>query len=187
MQTEQDTDLVRVVIGDHRAFEAVFTALEARAGTAEDRKDLVDHLIAELVRHTVAEEQFMYPAARSHVPDGDAMVDRAIASHTATEVLMKELEGMDPGDERFEPLVDRLVEAVRLHLDEQEAHLLPLLKVACDEEELQHLGFKVLAAKEFAPTRPHPHAPHRPPANLVIGPGVGYIDKIRDALADRDV
>nr|BFF24347.1 hypothetical protein GCM10025732_23120 [Glycomyces mayteni] len=45
----------------------------------------------------------------------------------------------------------------------------------------------MLAAKEFAPTRPHPHAPDSTPANLVVGPGVGLVDHIRDVLEHRDV
>jgi len=36
-----------------------------------------------------------------------------------------------------------------------------------------------------APTRPHPASPSTPPANLVLAPGVAFIDKIRDALSGR--
>ena len=46
-----DTDLIEVILNDHRAFEAVFKELEEGAAGAETRKSLVDHVIAELVRH----------------------------------------------------------------------------------------------------------------------------------------
>ncbi|THV28335.1 hemerythrin domain-containing protein [Glycomyces paridis] len=186
-EVRQDTDLIDVIVKDHRAFEAVFVALERGGPDTEGRKDLVDHLIAELVRHSVAEEQFMYPAAKSRLEDGADIVAHEIEEHAEADEVMKALEGLGPEDDRFEPLVERLIADVRHHLDEEERHLLPRLRAACDEEELQFLGYKVLAAKEFAPTRPHPHAPHTPPGNLVLGPGVGFIDKIRDALAHRDV
>jgi hemerythrin superfamily protein len=186
-ELHQDTDLIEVILRDHRRFKDVFAELERRAGEADGRKDLVDHVIAELVRHEVAEEQFMYPAARAKLEGGDELVDHEIEEHAEAEEVMKRLEGLGPEDPDFEELVARMIEDVRHHMGEEEEHLLPRLREACDEEELQHLGYKVLAAKEFAPTRPHPHAPDTPPANLILGPGVGFIDKIRDALSDRDV
>jgi hemerythrin-like domain-containing protein len=186
-QTEQNTDLIEVILNDHRAFEAVFKELEEGTGDAETRKNLVDHVIAELVRHSVAEEQFMYPAAKSKLPGGEELVEHEIGEHAEAEEVMKELEGLGPDDPRFEPLLRRLIDDIRHHIDEEEGDLLPRIKAACDREELQHLGFKVAAAKEFAPTRPHPHAPDTPPGNLVLGPGVGFIDKIRDTLSHRDV
>lgn len=186
-EAEPDTDLIEVILADHRAFQDAFHQLEVTAGIDEGRKDLVDHVIAELVRHAVAEEQFMYPAAREALPDGGEIVDHEIAEHSEAEQVMKDLEGLGPEDPRFEPLVERLIREVRHHLDEEERHLLPRLREACTEERLQDLGYRVLAAKEFAPTRPHPHAPDTPPGNLILGPGVGFVDKIRDTLTHRHV
>lgn len=183
----QDTDLIAVVLREHRRFEAVFAELEDTADEAVGRKDLVDHAIAELVRHEVAVEQFMYPAARSKLADGEAVVDHEIAGHAHAEEVMKRLEGLGPADPEFEGLLAELIADVRRRMAEEELVLLPRLREAYDAEERQHLGYKVLAAKEFAPTRPHPHAPQTPPANLILGPGVGLVDKIRDSLGSRDV
>jgi len=186
-QIEADTDLIRVIIEDHREVEKAFEELEMLTGHAEGRKDLVDHVIAELVRHSVAKEQFMYPVARSRLPDGDEIADYELSEHARAEAVMKELEGLGPESPHFERLLKRLMEDVRRHIAEEELDLLPRLQAACDREELQDLGYKVKEAKEFAPTRPHPHAPVKPPANLILGPGVGFIDKIRDAFGHRDV
>ncbi|RRS01952.1 hemerythrin domain-containing protein [Glycomyces terrestris] len=184
---QQDTDLIRVVEADHRAFEAAFRELEASAGEPVGRKALVDHVIAELVRHTVVQEQFVHPVVRRVFEDGEAVVERELEAYAEAEALMKALESKGPADLEFEPLLARLIAGVRAHVADEEARLLPRLAAACDAEELQDLGFKVQAAKAFAPTRPHPHAPDTTPANLVVGPGVGFIDHIRDALANRDV
>ena len=184
---EADTDLIEVILNDHRRFEAAFVELESRAGDAQSRKDLVDHVIAELVRHEVAEEQFMYPVARERLRKGDEIADHEIEEHAEAEAVLKQLEGLGPDSPQFEGLVEKMIEDVRHHMKEEETDLLPRLREACDEEELQDLGHKVLAAKEFAPTRPHPHAPDKPPANLILGPGIGFIDKIRDTLRHREV
>lgn len=185
--TEADTDLIDVIVKDHRHFEDVFRELETHTGHAGGRKDLVDHVIAELVRHEVAEEQFMYPVARTKLREGDELADHEIEEHAEAEEVLKRLEGLGPESPHFEELVKKLIEDVRHHMDEEEQDLLPRLREACDDEELQDLGYKVLVAKEFAPTRPHPHAPDKPPANLILGPGIGFIDKIRDTLRGREV
>ncbi|MQM24417.1 hemerythrin domain-containing protein [Glycomyces albidus] len=184
---QQDTDLIRVVEADHRAFEAAFDEIEATAGEPVGRKALVDHVTAELVRHAVAQEQFVHPVIRDRLPDGDSLAEREVAANAEAEELMKALEALGPADADFEPLLRRLITGVRAHIADEEARLLPRLAAVCDAEERQDLGFKVQAAKEFAPTRPHPHAPDTTPANLITGPGVGFIDHIRDTLAHREV
>ncbi|EME60836.1 hemerythrin HHE cation binding domain-containing protein [Amycolatopsis decaplanina DSM 44594] len=143
-------------------------------------------MIAELVRHSIAEEQHMYPAARKHLPDGDEVADHEIEEHAEAERVMNDLIGLEPTDKRFDELVGKLIEDVRHHIEEEESDLLPKLQAACSPEDLRDLGEKVLRAKAIAPTRPHPAAPDRPPANRILAPGTAFIDKIRDALANRD-
>ncbi|MFL6144892.1 MAG: hemerythrin domain-containing protein [Labedaea sp.] len=180
------TDLIDVIIADHREFEKIFTELESGTGGAQHRRDLLDHLIAELMRHAVAEEMFMYPAARKALSDGDEIVEHETAEHNEAEEDMKRLEELTPGDGRFNAMVGKLIADVRHHLEEEETKLLPRLRSACSTEDLQSLGQKVLLAKKVAPTRPHPNAPDTPPANLILAPGLGLIDRLRDALSGRN-
>ncbi|MBB4689085.1 hemerythrin domain-containing protein [Amycolatopsis jiangsuensis] len=184
MTTQTEADLVTVITEDHRAVERVFTELEnePRAG---NRKEVTDHVIAELVRHSVAEEQYMYPAARKYLDDGDSIADHEVEEHAEAEKLMKQLERKEPGDPEFEPLLRKLIGDIRHHIEDEEGDLLPQLRKACSPEELHRLGEQVLAAKKIAPTRPHPAAPNKPPANLVLGPGAAFVDKIRDTLSGR--
>ena len=41
------------------------------------------------------------------------------------------------------------------------------------------------AAKTIAPTRPHPGSPNSELFHMTIGPGVGMVDRLRDALSGR--
>ena len=50
---------------------------------------------------------------------------------------------------------------------------------------LNGLGDKVRRAKKLASTRPHPAAPTKPPANRILAPGLGLVDRMRDALSGR--
>ena len=54
-----------------------------------------------------------------------------------------------------------------------------------DDERRRGLGADFLAAKDKAPTRPHPLAPDTGPVNAVAGALAAPIDKLRDAREDR--
>lgn len=178
-------DLIEVITSDHRAVEKVFAELDRGDGDEERRQGLVDHVIAELVRHSVAEEQFLYPAVRERVEGGDELADHELKEHAEAERVMKELIGMEPKGPDYFRTLRTLIDDVRHHDEEEEQELLPKLADKCTAAELRELGRKVLQAKETAPTRPHPNAPDRPPANMILDPGAGLVDKIRDALSGR--
>lgn len=178
-------DLLSVITADHRAVEQIFVELETGAGSPEHRRALADHLTTELVRHTVAEEMFMYPAVRRALPDGDRVADHEIAEHTEVEQTLKELEDVDAIEPRFDELLTKVITGTRHHVAEEEHQILPRLQQACSVDELREFGRLMVRAKDSAPTRPHPSAPDTPPANMILGPGLGMIDRVRDALSGR--
>jgi hemerythrin superfamily protein len=183
MTTAHQQDIVDDIITDHREVEGVFAEIEKGAGGS--KRDLVEHVITELVRHSVAEEQYLYPVARRVLPDGEKIVDHELEEHAKAEQVMKALEETDAEDPKFDELTRELIDSIRHHVEDEEGDLLPKMREACDAEELRDLGEKFENSKKMAPTRPHPSAPDRPPANKILGPGVGLIDRMRDALTGR--
>lgn len=181
----EKTDLISVIVSDHRAVEQVFAELESGQGGTDHRRDLADHVIAELVQHSVAEEQHMYPAAREVLPDGDSVADHELEEHAEAERVMKDLDGVEATDPKFDELLGKLMSDIRHHIEDEEQNLLPRLQEACSREQLEDLGEKVLRAKKMAPTRPHPSSPDKPPANKLLAPGAGLVDRLRDALSGR--
>ncbi|MER7504449.1 hemerythrin domain-containing protein [Nonomuraea pusilla] len=179
-------DVIDVLVTDHREVEEMFTRLEALTGTGgEEAKTLAEKVVIELVRHSVAEEEYLYPAAREHVPGGGEVADHEIKEHAEAERTMKDLERLEPGDAEFWPTVHRLMDEIRHHIREEEGDLFPKLRQACTPQQLVELGEKVTRAKKLAPTRPHPSAPDTPPANKLLAPGAGLVDRLRDALTGR--
>lgn len=176
--------VIDIIIEDHREFEDLFRQIESTEDT-EDLRRLTDTVIAELVRHAIAEEQYLYPAMREHLPDGDSIVDHEIEEHSEAEETMKEIEGMDATDPAFRDKVNTLMEEIRHHLKDEEEDAPPQLAEVCPHEALVELGRKVEQAKKIAPTRPHPSAPDTPPWNKILAPGAGLVDRVRDALTGR--
>jgi hypothetical protein len=142
-------------------------------------------LVAALSRHLSVEEQYLYPAVRRVVPDGDRLADRELAEDHDLLVTLRRLDGVRPEDPRFGALAAAVAEAVRRHVEADAAELLPLLVQMAPVEDLIRIGNRVELAEEAAPTRPHPATPSTPPWNKVVDPVVAVVDKARDAMSRR--
>ncbi|NUP33965.1 MAG: hemerythrin domain-containing protein [Streptomycetaceae bacterium] len=177
-------NVITELTADHREVERMFRDLEIFADPGE-RRGLADRITIELVRHSVAEEQYLYPVVREHVAGGHALADKELADHAGVEKLLKELEGTPEDEPRFSELCRRLASEVRTHVADEEERLFPALAQYCDADLLDELGENVRSAKRRAPTRPHPSAPDTPPANKLLAPGVGLVDRARDLVSGR--
>jgi len=183
---DEPLDVVDVLLADHRTVDLLFDQLlEGTATASERRRDVADVLVAELMRHSAAEEQYVYPAARRYLPGGDALADRELQEHNRAEELMDQLMDTDADDPRFAPLVVQLAREIRAHVRHEEGDLFPRLRAAVDRGTLVRLATEVMAAKKLAPTRPHPTGPHHPPMNRIAAPVLGLFDRAADSLTDR--
>ncbi|MGW7415846.1 hemerythrin domain-containing protein [Streptomyces sp. NPDC054863] len=178
-------DGITELITDHREVDELFAHLEKSSPGDDGARALADRLTTELVRHSVAEEQHLYPAVRAHLPGGDRIADKEIADHAKVEQLLKDLEGLRAGDPRFTRLVSTLKSEVTAHVRDEENNLFPALRKHCSAEAIDELGDRLRRAKKTAPTRPHPGTPDTPPANKLLAPGAGLVDRVRDALSGR--
>jgi hemerythrin-like domain-containing protein len=162
----------------------MFTQFE-QATDAKERRVIADKIIIELVRHSEAEEQAVYPLARKHIDNGDQIIEHEIDEHSQAERIMKELDGMDPGDPQFGVLMQQLMTSIKEHIGEEENEMFPKFRAAVDQSELDKLGETVKALKKILPTHPHPMAPDHPPFNALLAPGAALVDRARDLLTGR--
>ena len=184
MTDRAEGDVVDVLTADHLEVLGLIAEIR-RAAPGDDRREFADVLIAELVRHSVAEEMHVYPAMREHLAEGDAAVEHDLAEHKELESKMKQLEGADAGSDEFMRLVDELEETLRDHVDDEESDQFPKLRAAVPHDELVDIAQKVREAKRAAPTRPHPSSPNSELFHKTVGVGVGMIDRLRDRLSGR--
>ncbi|MFJ9850379.1 hemerythrin domain-containing protein [Streptomyces sp. NPDC101150] len=178
-------DVIEELTTDHREVEEIFEQIAVLPSGHKDRKRLMDHLTIELVRHSVAEEQYLYPMVRERLPQGGVLADKEIGDHSKVEQMLKKLEGCSADDPQLDQLIMDLKDAVTSHVEDEENNLFPQLRRACSPEELTKLGNKIRMAKKTAPTRPHPSAPATPPVNKLLAPGLGLVDRARDYVTGR--
>jgi len=178
-------DLIDVLIKDHDELRELFERLKDPHLLPERSQELASVAIAELVRHAVAEEAYLYPTAREMLDGGEELVRREIAEHAHIEDLMKDLEKLPVDDTRFFEILAELIGEVRAHIEQEESVLFLQMRAACDPNELLRLGARAEAIKRIGPTRPHPSAPDNPPWNVLLAPGTGLVDRLRDVFSNR--
>jgi hemerythrin superfamily protein len=177
-------DAVDILTADHRAMLELLGQIESTADPGQ-RRDLADTVIAEVMRHAVAEEMYVYPAMEKHIPNGAEEVEHDKKEHDELVEVMKQMEDADASGTQFMDLVREMERQLRHHVEDEEADQFPKLRTHIPREELVELGQKVETAKKLAPTRPHPHAPHSELFHKTVGPGVGMVDRLRDKLTGR--
>lgn len=178
------TDVIELLEKDHREVEQMFAEFE-RATEPQDRRAIADKIIIELVRHSEAEEQAVYPVMAAKIEGGKDLVEHEISEHSEAEKLMKQLDGMDPGNPEFGVLMQQLMKAIREHVQEEEGTAFPRFRTATTKDELDKLGKVVEGLKKVVPTHPHPMAPDHPPFNALLAPGAALVDRVRDMLSGR--
>ena len=186
--SDNQRDVIEILSEDHREVETMFVELETFMGPGrgtndERRKDLVDQVTIELVRHAVAEEVAVYPAVKDKVSEEEA--ERAKREHAEAEETMKRLETLDPDDAAFDDELRKLMTEIRQHVAEEEGEMFPRMREAMSPEELVKLGGRVETIKKMAPTRPHPNVPNEPGPRLAAGPVAGLFDRLRDMATGR--
>lgn len=183
---ENAMDAITLLKADHKSVERLFKQFEKAGPTAEQtRRKIADAIIRELSVHAAIEEQYFYPAVRELVPDEEDLALESIEEHHIVKWVLSELDGLDPGDERFRPKMTVLIEMVRHHVDEEESDLFPAVRAALGRKQLTEIGEMLVKAKPGAPQHPHPRAPDTPPLNRLAGTIAGVVDRARDVATAR--
>jgi hemerythrin-like domain-containing protein len=149
------TDAIVLLKNEHQQIRKAFRAFENAGDRAETRKgQLVDKIIELLTIHTYIENEVMYPRVRELLPDLEDDVLESYEEHHVADVLVLELSGMKPGDERFDAKTTVLIENVEHHMEEEEQEWFPKVREGLGRKTLQDIGAEMLKKREKAPRRP---------------------------------
>ncbi|MGH9087244.1 MAG: hemerythrin domain-containing protein [Acidimicrobiales bacterium] len=180
MSNDERSDIIQLLQEDHREVERLLAEFDTVS--LAGRNELFWTLTHDVVRHEVAEEVVVYPAARD-LPGGSALADARVEEQAEAEQRLAKMEKLDAESEEFARQVITLRSAVLTHAKAEETSVFVLLRDNLPAEQRFELGARYKRAKEAAPTRPHPHAPDGPPGNVVMGPVAALVDKVRDAAS----
>jgi hemerythrin superfamily protein len=179
-QQSQSRDVVDLLLSQHEEVRSLFGQIQGAAGTA--KKGSFDRLVNLLAVHETAEEIVVYPVVRKTGPDGERLADARTAEEDKAKDALSELEKLEATSAEFDTKLQAFQQMVETHAGNEEREILPLLRQSQSPEELTRMAEAVEAAEKMAPTHPHPHGPESAVGNLVVGPFVAIVDKVRDAL-----
>ncbi len=188
---DQD-DIASAIARDHVQLDALFKVLQTIPDTRRgpsplqrsQRETLLDILIAALSRHEAAEQEHLWPAVRSHLADGDALAEHALAQDQQATDLLVEIGRTDPGDASLDELVNKLETASYGHAAFEDRVLLKLT-ATLDLDESKALGASFSRAESNGPTRPLRHAPARPDRTVKVAGAAGAIlEPARDPVGE---
>jgi len=98
-----------------------------------------------LFAHSRAEESEVYPGARA--AGGEEDVEHSQEEHLVADQLAERLTGLDPDSEEYGEVLEKLIEAVTHHLEEEEEDVLPHMRERMTADDLTRMGEKFLAAR----------------------------------------
>lgn len=172
-------DVLDGLVGEHREVERLLDHLR-RVEDEVERRRVADLVTAHLVRHWLIEETYVYPTASSYLVDGEELVTHHRAEHAHLEVMLKELEPLDGGDERFTALVLDLQSDLADHIADEEDQLFAKLRFAVPADELVGLMERVELSTLITPAT-RGRRPHEILLESVRA-GAGLVDRLRATL-----
>ncbi|HEX2191566.1 MAG TPA: hemerythrin domain-containing protein [Acidimicrobiales bacterium] len=176
-------DVVDLLLTQHHEARSLFGQIQGTTGKA--KKGSFDRLVKLLAVHETAEEMVVYPAVRSSGPDGDRLADARTAEESQAKDALSELERTDLNGPEFDTKLQAFEQLVDSHASAEEREIFPLLRETQSQEQLAKMADALQTAERVAPTHPHPHGPESAVGNVVVGPFVGVVDRVRDALRAR--
>ena len=133
------SDIIDLVVQDHREVEQLFDQLQATEDAAK-RAELFSQIRGELERHATAEERVLYPRVKKDVPDGKKESKDATEEHDEIRASLKEVEEHDPASDLFVLAVAQLIATTKHHVGVEEEELLPDFRANSDTSERDELG-----------------------------------------------
>lgn len=136
---------------DHRKVAELFDKVEATE-SEKQHQQLFEKIKTELETHTHIEETVLYPRLEEYEELKD-MVLEAYEEHKQVKTLIREIERLAEGSERFDAKLKVMGENVEHHVEEEENEMFPKVQRLIQAQQLEKLGEQLEAAKkEFQKT-----------------------------------
>jgi hemerythrin superfamily protein len=181
MTDETGRNAVAFILKQHEQIRDLFAAVKG-AADAEAKQQSFDALLRLLAVHETAEEEVVYPAVRRLVDGGDTLVEPRLREEDLAKKRLSELEKLGAQAPEFDAKLAEFETLVVTHAEAEERDVLPRLREAATPDKLDAMATALAIAEAVAPTHPHPHAPESAAGNMIVGPFVAIVDRVRDAV-----
>ena len=155
-------DAIVMLKDDHKEVRSLFREFQKSSTTRARKGRLVEQIIELLTVHTYVENEVMYPQVRALLPDPRGRHAGVLRGAPRGDyILVMELAGMSPKDERFVAKATVLIESVTHHMEEEEQDWFPKVRAGLSRTQLREIGAELAEAKAKAPRHPEQPTPSR--------------------------
>ncbi|MGP1717653.1 MAG: hemerythrin domain-containing protein [Methylophilus sp.] len=141
-------DVIVLLKNDHAEVKKMFKQFDKLAEKQDisGKVQIANKICAELIAHTIAEEEIFYPRALAATDDA-AMINEGIVEHESAKDLIAQIQAMDASDPMYDAKVTVLGEYINHHVDEEEEEMFPEVRKS-KELDLRELAVTFTARKE---------------------------------------
>jgi hemerythrin superfamily protein len=142
-------DVLSLLEADHDEVKDLFKRIEKARGTRA--REVWDEISSKLTLHEKLEETHFYPKLKEEKAAKDIVLE-SYEEHHVLDVLINEINALEPDDEAWEPKIKVLQENVEHHIEEEQEELFPKVRKIWSTEQRAEVGRAMMQMKE---QRPH--------------------------------
>jgi len=153
MSTAEDLDVLDLLKAQHRAIDGLFREIKSASGTSKATtfRELADLLAG----HATIEEWIFYPGVRT--AETEDLLAESTEEHLAMKRILADMLDEDVAGETFDAKLSVLEQQVHHHaIEEEEAKLFPIVRVATDDDYRAALAGEMIALMVEAQQRGAP-------------------------------
>jgi iron-sulfur cluster repair protein YtfE (RIC family) len=139
-------DALDLLKEDHKKVSELFKQVEATEEEAKHQQ-LFEKIKVELETHTFIEEKVLYPMFEQYEELKDLVLE-AYEEHKQVKTLLREIDKLAEGSERFDAKLKVMGENVEHHVDEEENEMFPKVRKLIGKQQLERLGEDLESAKK---------------------------------------
>lgn len=142
-------DVLKLLKDDHDEVKKLFKQVEDAEGAQARR--LFEQIRAKLALHEELEETLFYPALKREEAARDLVLE-GYQEHHVIDLLLGEIEALEPRNEAWHPKVKVLQENTEHHIEEEEGELFPKVRKIWDTHKRDDVGRQMqeMQAKRLA-------------------------------------
>jgi hemerythrin-like domain-containing protein len=143
--------ILDIIKEEHREVAALLDQAVALEPNDKKMKELASEIEFKLSTHLSIEERLFYARLRTESQDDDVVdVYEGYTEHEVAKHLIELLRNGRPAPEKFKAELQVLSESVKHHVHEEESTIFKIATEKLDQNELDELGQKWMAAKKRA-------------------------------------
>jgi len=181
-----ENDIVQIVLTDHRTVENQIAKWQEmrNANNCDEATKWFNQLVFEIARHSVAEEQVLYPLMEAVGKEGLQLSENALQDHKKIKVALEALRH-EKDEAEFDRKMQQMLQELLGHMQTEEDIELPFVmkNVPVDKRISEGPAFQRM--KAIGPTLPHPSFKERPQVlQAVVGLLTAPVDRLRDLFKE---